>query len=112
MDHVIDTRDENCPILCYQFPQEGDEGGHGFVYGSAEDTRVEVASWAGDFNEHIRQAAEAIGDTRSTGVEPVVVGLMADSVRGSRPLRKPNVQYKQRRRRGTSRPAPWHAQQR
>jgi len=88
MDHVVNTRDENGSILCDQFPQEGDEGSHGFVHGSAKNTRVEVAGWAGDFNEHIRQTAEPIGDTRSTGVEPVVVGLKADSVNGSVPLRK------------------------
>jgi len=83
MDHVINTGDENGPILRDQFPQEGDEGSHGFVHGSAKDTRVEVTSWTGDFNEHIRQTAEAIGDARGTGVEPVVVRLKVGFVNGS-----------------------------
>jgi hypothetical protein len=81
-DHVINTRDENVPIWCDQLPQEGDKVSHGFVHGSAKDTGVEVASRTGDFNEHVCQATEAVGDARSTGVEPVVIGLKVDSVKG------------------------------
>lgn len=55
------------------------------MHGSAKDTRVKIASWTGDFNEHICQTTEAIGDTRSASVEPVVIGLKVDFVKGSGP---------------------------
>ena len=84
-DHVINAGDENSPVWCNKLPQEGDEVGHRFVHGSAKDTRMKVASWASDFNKHVRQTTEAVGDARSTGVEPVVIRLKAGSVKSMAP---------------------------
>ena len=51
------------------------------MHSSTKDTGMEVASWTGDFNEHVRQTTEAVGDTRSAGVEPVVIRLDVDFVK-------------------------------
>ena len=52
---------------------------------------MKVAGWAGDFNEHVCETTEAVGDTRSTGVEPVVIRLKVDFVKGSGPPEEPRL---------------------
>jgi len=84
-DHVINTGDKNAPVRRDEFSQEGDKISHGFVHGSTKDARVEVASWTADFGEHVRQTTEAVSDTRSTGVEPIVIRLEVDSVKDAQP---------------------------
>jgi len=90
-DHIFNPRDENCSVRCDQLPQDADEVCHGFVYGPAKVTRVKVAGWAGDFNKHVCETTEAVGDTWSTGVEPVVIRLKVEFVIASGPPEEPRL---------------------
>ena len=91
VDHVINTRDKNFPIRSNQLPQEGDEVSHGFMHGSAKDTRVQITSWTADFDEHVYQTAETISDARGASVEPVVIRLKDCIVKAVGPLRCPET---------------------
>jgi len=74
-DHIVNTGDKNSSVRCDELPQEGDEVSHRFMHGSSKDTRVQVTRWTADFNEHVDQATETVGDTWSASVEPIVIRL-------------------------------------
>ena len=75
INHFINTGDKDSSIWCNQLLQEGDEVSHRFMHGPTKDARVEVTSWTADFDKHVYQTTEAVGDAWSASVEPVVIGL-------------------------------------
>ncbi len=73
-DHFVDAGDKDLAGWGDKPGHDGHEVSHRFVSSAAEDTRVQILTWSGDFDRVIVAAAEAVSEARLLGAEPVIVG--------------------------------------
>ena len=75
INHFVDPFDQNVALWRDKCTEEADEVGHGLMDCASEYPRVEIASRSGDGHFIVGEASEAVGESRSPGVEPIVVRL-------------------------------------
>jgi len=71
--HLVDARDLDLPVCIDQAPQHADQVRHRLLRRAAENTAVEILPWAGDGHAVVVAAAEAVGQTRFFGSQPIVI---------------------------------------
>jgi hypothetical protein len=66
--HLLDTGNEDVTLRINELAHEDDEICHGLVHHAAINTRVEILGWTRNGNLVVRDASEAIGQSRGTRV--------------------------------------------
>jgi hypothetical protein len=74
-DHIVHTLDQDVALRGDECVEKLDEIGHGLVHCATENTRVKIASGAGDRHFVVGEPPQTVGKRRCTGIEPVVIRL-------------------------------------
>jgi hypothetical protein len=75
INHFVDPFDQNVALWRDKCTEEANKVGHGLVDCAPEYPRVEIASRPGNGDFIIGKPSEAVSQSWSPGVEPIVVGL-------------------------------------